>query len=448
MNLKDKKMWGLGAIILIALVGGTVFLNALRPLPGSRLEPAIVPVVPIAASGSRLLSIAEDGNLWSLGCTIRLEDGTLVPQDEPQKVMEDVVAVFADGGTTMMIASDGTLWTQGSEIRGLRHWFVRFIWMITPLSAPHNHEPVAIMNNTRYVTMVVFADYSHAMAITSDGGLWGWGCNRFGQLGIGTTRDSHRRPTRVMDNVVAVSTGREHTMAITADSTLWGWGSNRSGQIGDGTTENRHSPVRIMDNVIYVSASGSRTVAITSYGELWAWGNFFAGRSPWGDDGITVEAHLDPVKMMDDVISVAAGHGHTMAITSDATLWGWGHNMRGQLGDGTTEDRENPVRIMDDVTSVFAVGSLTMAITSDGGLWAWGSNRSGQLGDGTTEDRKSPVRIMDDVVAVSIDFNHTLALTSDGTLWAWGNNNWGQLGDGTTENRHSPTRIMDGIKIP
>jgi len=110
----------------------------------------------------------------------------------------------------------------------------------------------------------------------------------------------------------------------------------------------------------------------------------------------------------------------------------WGDNghegMFGVLGDGTTEDRHSPVRIMNDVIAVSAGSSHSMAITSDGTLWGWGNNWNGQLGDGTTTSNFSPTRIMDDVVAVSAGSAHTMAVTSDGELWAWGSNNWGQLG--------------------
>ena len=110
-----------------------------------------------------------------------------------------------------------------------------------------------------------------------------------------------------------------------------------------------------------------------------------------------------------------------MAIKSDGSLWAWGANSYGQLGDGTRTSRYTPVRIMENVSYVSAGRRYTMAIRSDGSLWAWGWNLFGQLGDGTTSTRVNPVRIMDNVVAVSASDIHTLALRSDGSLWEWGN---------------------------
>jgi len=157
---------------------------------------------------------------------------------------------------------------------------------------------------------------------------------------------------------------------------------------------------------------------------------------------------------MEDVVAVSVGQDHTMAIKADGSLWAWGWNGQGQLGDGTTENRYTPVRIMEDVAMVSAGRDHTAAIKTDGSLWVWGLNDRGQLGDGTTTRRLEPVHIMDDVAAVAASgitgafAHHTLAVKTDGSLWAWGANTNGQLGDGTTEDRHSPVHIMDNVMLP
>jgi hypothetical protein len=133
-------------------------------------------------------------------------------------------------------------------------------------------------------------------------------------------------------------------------------------------------------------------------------------------------------------------------VKSDGTLWAWGENDHGQLGDGTTSERHYPVQIGSDHkwVSVEAGFDHSLAMKSDGTLWAWGWNLYGSVGDGTTSERDSPVQIGSDNKWLSVSGGgfHSLALKSDGAVWAWGWNNYGQIGDGTTSERHSPIQAI------
>ena len=190
-------------------------------------------------------------------------------------------------------------------------------------------------------------------------------------------------------------------------------------------------------------AASSHTVALKSDGSLWAWGYNSDGQL---GDGSKVNS-LMPKQIGTGFAAVAAGGGgwHTIALKSDGSLWAWGDNGRGQLGDGSTTDSQVPKQI-DTGYAAIAAGQLhTVALKSDGSLWAWGYNGGGQLGDGTTVNSLVPKQIGTGYAAVAAGGFHTVALKLDGSLWAWGDNGYGQLGDGTTVDSLVPKQISTGF---
>ena len=250
-----------------------------------------------------------------------------------------------------------------------------------------------------------------------------------------------------------VSSGWGYNVAIKEDGSLWAWGSNGDGQLGDGTTTDRHVPVRIGTDSGWasVSAGDSHTMAIKTDGSLWAWGRNSEGQL--GDGTTTTERNV-PVRIGsdNDWASVSTGGNYTIAIKTDGSLWAWGWNGNGPLGDGTTTNRHAPVRIGTDSdwASVSAGGDHTIAIKTDDSLWAWGWNGNGHLGDGTTTRRHAPVQIAtdNDWLSTSAGRSHTMAMKTDGSLWAWGHNARGRLGDGTTTDRHTPVMIWPTEHTP
>jgi alpha-tubulin suppressor-like RCC1 family protein len=142
--------------------------------------------------------------------------------------------------------------------------------------------------------------------------------------------------------------------------------------------------------------------------------------------------------------TVAGGVSHTLVVkTTDSTVWAWGLNSDGQLGDNTVTQRKTPIQVtsLSGVVAVAAGAKHSLALKSDGSLWAWGDNVNGQVGNGTTTDQKLPVQVLTGVSVVAAGDYHTIALKLDGTVWTWGLNGNGQLGDGGTTSRSSPAQV-------
>ena len=182
-----------------------------------------------------------------------------------------------------------------------------------------------------------------------------------------------------------VAAGANHTVALKSNGTLWTWGDNYYGQLGNGTMANKSSPAQVgtATNWQAVAAGSSHTVALRSDGTLWAWGWNEFGQLGNGTDG-TFAREFSPVQVgtATNWQAVAAGWYHTVALKSDGTLWAWGQNDYCQLGDGTTANKSSPVQVgtATNWQAVAAGQCHTVALKSDGTLWAWGYNRYGAVG--------------------------------------------------------------------
>jgi alpha-tubulin suppressor-like RCC1 family protein len=281
------------------------------------------------------------------------------------------------------------------------------------------------------------------------GGVWEWGSNGFGQLGNGTTSTSPSAPAPVagLSDVQEVRGGREHVVALTTAGSVLVWGSNQYGQLGLGDSANRSRPTAVTvpcstGGVRAVTAGHYGTYALCENGTVWAWG--LNGDGQLGDGTRTNRRSPVQVQGITDAVSVAAGRDVAYAIRADRTVLAWGDNAFGEIGDGTTTDRLIPVPVsgLTDVTSVAPGRDHALVLRTDGSVWAFGWNAYGQVGDGTTVDRSTPVQVTTGVQELAGGANHSYALTTDGHVLAWGRNYRAELGDGTTTTRTRPVTVL------
>jgi len=306
-------------------------------------------------------------------------------------------------------------------------------------------QTVAQGNNWKQIAC---SDNLCMASIKTDGTLWLWGYNNNGQLGDNsvTNRSSPVQTVAFGTNWKQASCGINVNAAIKTDGTLWLWGANYYGSIGDNTLTKRSSPVQTVafgKNWKQISCGYYHTAAIKTDGTLWCWGLNNLGQL--GDNTTTNRSSpVQTVSFGTNWKQVSCGY-HTAAIKTDGTLWTWGRATFGQLGDNTASRKSSPVQTIAGGTNwkqVSCGGSITAAIKTDGTLWTWGYNGSGELGDNTVVSKSSPVQTVTFATnwkQVSSAGNMA-AIKNDGTLWLWGANTIGQLGDNTLTARSSPVQ--------
>ena len=316
----------------------------------------------------------------------------------------------------------------------------------------------------------------HTLALRGDGAVLAWGYNRDGELGNGTNEDSptpvvvkdSRGPTGHLSGVRAIAAGSAHSLALKDDGTVWAWGYNQDGELGDGTKANSTQPVRVgkLKGVEAISAGAYFSLALKEDGTVWAWGSNASDldktqvTGQLGDDAITSsETPVNVGGLGVGVEAIAAGASHALALKEDGSVWAWGDNFFGELGDGRTKTNSpEPVRVKDlkGVRAIEGGGWFSLALKEDGTVWAWGYNQDGELGNGAAANAKeakckntaepgdaqvlssctnspTPVKVseLDGVEAVAAGSAHSLALKENGTVWVWGSSEQGQLGNGT-----------------
>jgi alpha-tubulin suppressor-like RCC1 family protein len=298
----------------------------------------------------------------------------------------------------------------------------------------------------------IAAGWSHSLYICNNGSeVNAWGADTAGQLGNGIIdMNPHDLPMPVnnITSVKAIRAGYQHCLALKFDSTVWTWGSNTFGQLGNGTYITSTSPVLVngLSGVIAVSGgqAGYHSLALKSDGTVWAWGKNTEGQL--GDGTLNNSSSPIQVTGLNNVIAIAGGEYHSLALKADGTVWAWGRNSNGQLGDSTTANSSIPVQVhnLTNVKDIKGGRYFSFALKNDSTVWSWGQNADGQLGDGTTTQRLTPVQVvgLNQITAIAGSAFHCLALKADGTIRAWGRGVDGQLGDGLQTASSTPVQVL------
>jgi alpha-tubulin suppressor-like RCC1 family protein len=294
-------------------------------------------------------------------------------------------ARIAAGQThTVALKADGTVWQWGDK--DPIHY--------APFPQEHDPVPVQVPGLTDVAAVAAGADVS--LALRSDGTVWAWGANENGQLCDGTIVN-RATPVRVaLTGVTGIATSGHHSMFLRQDATVWTCGSNSRGELGDGTTTNRSTPVKVagLSGAVGLAAGMHYSLALRSDGSVWGWGANEKGQLATG--GFTPHrVTAAPLSGLSNVVSIAAGLSHALALTSGGQVRSWGENSTGQLCDGTKVDRAMPAQVpgLPAGVSEISAGRFSTAVRVAGSVYTCGRNISGQLGDGTTTDRLSPTLV-------------------------------------------------------
>jgi alpha-tubulin suppressor-like RCC1 family protein len=308
------------------------------------------------------------------------------------------------------------------------------------------------LSSEESIFIIVEAASFHNIVYESNGKIWAWGKNDFGQLGREADQGSLLPVSTLrIAQIKAIECGITHNLILGIDGNLWAWGSNASCQLArsEVTVSKSADPLKIssIDGIVQIGCGSSHNIVLKNDGSVWAWG--FSSEGRLGLDLQNYNINVDvPGRISDlsDIQSISVGKiGHNFAIVNDGTVWGWGMNEEGQLGIGSYEDAYLPRKIpgLNNVNDIQAGAYHTIILKNDGTVWACGDNTFGQLGNSSVINSNVPIRIesLDNVSQIICGGYYSFAIKNDSTVWAWGNNGYGQFGNGTTAGSYEPIYI-------
>ena len=449
----------------------------------------------------------SQNNKWSIspdkGSQLGRESTTITPPNTSRGIrFSQLSGSKYDGSTSygfsLAIGSDGNAYAWGNNTYGQLGDGTRTS-QTTPVMVK---KPEGAPTDFTYVQ--VSAGWLHSLALGSDGYVYTWGWNNYGQLGNNSHSSSYA-PVRVRDpasptdtskglKAVQVSGGTYHSLAVGADGNTYAWGYNSSGQLGDGTTTSRTTPVMVKEPdpktstdvpadlaYVQVSAGYEHSLAVGNDGYAYAWGDNTRGQLGNNSNGYYADSSVpvrvrDPANPTDTSIGlkatqVSTGTYHSLAVGSDGYAYAWGYNSNGQLGNNNTyNDSSVPVHVRDPANPYDSSKGLqavqvsggyyhSLAVGSDGYAYAWGYNKYGQLGNGTSYSNSSvPVHVRDPASPTdsskglkATQFiagdHHSLAVSPNGYTYACGYNGYGQLGNGNTSLSNIPVPVTFNLQL-
>jgi alpha-tubulin suppressor-like RCC1 family protein len=315
--------------------------------------------------------------------------------------------------------------------------------------------PVSISSMSNI--LAVDANGRHNLVLKNDSTVWAWGQNLEGQLGTGTTNvPGINTPTQVpsLTGIKKLGSGEARSFAIKANGDIWAWGANSQAQLGLGNNTNTYVPTKItsLSGIIDADGGYQHSMFLKNDGTVWTCGNASGG--PLGN-GVSVGTFSTPVQVLGpggvgfltNVTFIAAGYNFSYALKNDGTVWVWGNNANGEFGNGTSNTNTNvPIQITALTGSFIAIdggADWGIALKSDGTIWTWGRNNDGQLGNSSFVNSLIPVQVtgISTATAIAAGEGHAIAILANGTTWTWGKGANGQLGNGSTAKSNIPVQV-------
>lgn len=427
-------------------------------------------VIDIAANFGTSAALDSLGNVhtWGYGELGQLGNGTAMNSNVPVQIT-GISAKAISGGNNHFLA----LSTSG-QVYG---WGAKDYYVLGDGSNTGSSLTPTLIPGLSSVSQIS-AGLFHNFALTSNNKLYAWGSGAFGKIGDGTTTN-RTTPIDVSatsgflssplagKTIKSIDAGGESSFAIDSEGILYGWGSNTYGQLGIapmGTSSDNYKPRKVVSgallgrNISSVALGRYHTLAVDTEGDVYSWGYNTDGQLGNGTSGAATTTVVPAMVQNGVVISkLSTGYYHTIALMSDGKMFAWGYGSSGQMGNGSTANRTFPIEI--DTTGTPMAGKTivdvvsgayhNLALDSTGAVYAWGLGTSGQIGDGAKTNRSRPVLVdMTDtplagktITQLAASEFNSMALTDEGKVYVWGRGTNGVLGNGTIVDMANPRPV-------